>query len=136
MVNYFMNKFRKSKSLEDVLDPTKRLVIDGVMFTIKKINMIDYLNGSKVLLQFYDTYKLKRDKSKAVENINKVKEHYKDIIMAGVLSPKLSRKEDDDGFYIDKLLNNFDMCNKLYAEIIAFTYGKKKIKQLILQNLS
>lgn len=126
----------KKKSLEDRLKITKVVSVAGVKFTIKKIDMIDYLNGSKVLLKIHDTYKLNKNVDNGVENIKKVKDHYRDVLMAGIIDPKMTRKENEEGFYIEKLLNHFDIVNKIYAEIVSFTYGKKKIKQLILQNLS
>ncbi len=70
------------KSIKDVIGETKKIKISGVPFTIRKVNVLDYLNGSKVLIQSFDTHKTAGAKALAVSSPfaeDKVKRHYGDI---------------------------------------------------------
>jgi len=70
----------KRKNLKDVLNATKKIKLCGVLFEIKKINGLAYLDGSKSLKKSYDTYsKVKNDISES--SIKKVQEHYTDVFM-------------------------------------------------------
>lgn len=118
------------KNLTDVLGKTKDVRILGVKFKIKKIDPTAYMDGSKAMLQAFDTYKLDSvkqphiDPAKAAE---KVKEHYRDVFLAAIVWPKLKRKESDpEGIPVDNLFTEWELAHQLYSEIIAYTYGKKK----------
>lgn len=117
-----------SKSLESVLNKTKSVRVHGVKFDIKKIDPSNYLDGSKVMLQLYDVYKVGNTASPEVtqKTMEKVKEHYTDIFMSSVVSPKLKRKPDGDGLLIDNLFTEWNLAHELYAKIMEYTYGKKK----------
>lgn len=121
-----------AKSLKTELYKTKKIVVNGVYFEIKKINLMDYLNGSKVLLQKFDTHKTAGVKnSPANMSEDNAKKHMIDVLVAGVVDPKLCHKENGTDILVDDLFINIEMTNKLYLEILEFTYGKKKVKQLI-----
>ena len=115
-----------SKSIEDVLYKTKDVRILGVKFTIKRIDPTAYLDGSKVMLQTFDTYKIEKTPEAANKNIEKVKEHYRDVFMASVISPVLTRKPGEPGIPVDHLFTEWELANELYTNIIEHTYGKKK----------
>ena len=120
-----------NRSLESVVNKTKTIRVHGVKFIIKKIDITSYLDGSKVMLQMYDLYKVgKGNSEEANRNINKVKDHYKDVFMASVVEPKLSRENGvPEHTYVDYLFTEWDLANELYGHIIELTYGKKKLKQ-------
>ena len=128
-----MFEFLKRKSLASALNATRRLRIKGVVFEIQKISPAHFMEGGKVMRKTMDTYKTKgeQDKDAQVSDVNwdKVKSHMGDVILAGVVNPKLSRKENEDqnAVWIDKLFTDWEMCNQLYEAIVAFTYGKKKL---------
>jgi hypothetical protein len=117
------------KDLQSELLKKKRVRVNGFKFTIKKISPLDHLTGSKVMLQAYDVLKLNNTVKNQEEEISqkKIKEHLKDVLLAGVVEPALVSKESDNGVYIESMFVDMDLVNKLYAEIISFTYGKKKI---------
>ena len=115
-----------SKKLEDVLCRTKKIKVFGVKFLIRKIDITDYLDGSKVMLQSYDIYKVEKNPEVANKHFDKMKEHFRDLFMASVLEPKLSRKKDDGGLFVDNLFTEWSLANKLYEEIVIHCYGKKK----------
>lgn len=116
------------KKLDEALDLERTIRIKGVKFKIKKINVLNYLDGSKVMLQHFDIYKAGLAEGRDVtQSQAKIKEHLTDVIMAGVVKPKLSRKEDGDGVFVDKLFNDWDLVNGLYENIMALAYGKKKL---------
>lgn len=122
-----MFSFFKSKKLESVLDATKKIKIDGVTFTIKKINVLNYIEGSKIIQQCYEVYKSgKNNNIQDSVSEKKIKEFFSSLFVASVVNPKLSFKENDDGIFVEKLFVDWDMCMKLYEEIMLFTYGKKK----------
>jgi hypothetical protein len=117
------------KKLEDVL--FKRIVVHGVEFLIKKIDPSNFLDGSKVMIQAYDIYKLNKPTDETAKaSLDKVREHYRDVFMASVLSPKLKRKEEEpEGLFVEYLFTDWELSHELYARIMEFTYGKKKIKR-------
>lgn len=119
------------KRLEDVLFETKAVRVKGIKFTIKKVNMINYLDGSKVLLQAYDTYKMGKSETHPM-NDKKIKEHFSHVLVSGIQSPKLSHTKDGEGTWVEDLFIDWDLVNELYSKIIEFTYGKKKLNKLIL----
>lgn len=122
MLNWF------SKDLNTHLNETKKVKVKGVVFKIKKINTINYMEGAKVLKQSYDTYKINKSEDLNPVNDKKVVEHFSHVLVSGVVSPKLSYKENDDGVFVDKLFVDWDLVVGLYNEIMEFTYGKKKMK--------
>jgi hypothetical protein len=119
-----------SKKLEDVLLKTKKVRVRGVPFVIRKIDASDYMAGSKVMLQAYDTYRLEKpDSELALKNLDKIKEHFRDVFMAAIIEPKIHRKEKkDNSFLVDNLFTDWGFASELYEEIISYTYGKKKSK--------
>ena len=123
------------KKLTDVLNETRKIRVSGITFTIRKVNLLDYLAGSKVLIQAFDTHKTAGAKVAGVQvSDDKIKRHYADILVAGVVDPKLTHKKEDENdpaILVDDLFPNWDLVEKLYAEIMAFTYGKKKFRQAI-----
>lgn len=126
--------FLFGRKLENVLDETKTVRVAGVRFKIKKVNMLSHLDGSKVLIQSYDTHKTEGAKAAAALGVseNKIKSHYADILLAGVVSPKLVKDpEDKSGLCVDRLFVDWSMVEELYAQIMILTYGKKKMKRAI-----
>jgi hypothetical protein len=130
----FLNWFR-ARPLDAVLSPKKRIKVQGVVFIIKKIDVLDHLEGAKVLQKSYDTYKVERESGKDIESVvqKKVREHYADVILAGVVSPKIKRKQDDPSgeYWVQDLFQNWDLVENLYSEILEFTYGKKKLTKAL-----
>lgn len=116
--------FRK-KNLESHLRGTKKIKIHGLPFEIKKVDMLDYLNGSKVMTQIYDVYRQGPEKV-TQSNMNAIKDHYRDIFMAGVVKPALYRKPEGSQIGVDELFQDWGMASDLYTAISEFTYGKKK----------
>lgn len=116
----------KRRSLEDVLTETKKVKIQGVIFHIKKFNPLDYLDGSQVMQKIFDEYQAGGDKIDSLSS-KKIRDHFRDVIMSGVDKPKLSRKEDGEGVFVDEILNNWEMTNALYEKIWEYNYGKKKL---------
>lgn len=129
MLNWF-----KGKSLEEQLNATKKIRVQGVNFRIRKINSLDHLTGARVMLEMYELYKA-GDKKVSLQSGEKIKTHYRDIIMSGVMYPKLCRKKDDKegGVWVEGILNNWGFTSQLYDAIVLFTYGKKKIAQYLSQ---
>jgi hypothetical protein len=101
----FLSRKRK---IEDLL--YKRVVLHGVEFVIKRLDPSNFLDGSKI------------------------KEHYRDVFMAAVVSPALKRKPEGDGLLVDNLFTEWNLSHELYFSIMEFTYGKKKLKQSSSQN--
>ena len=121
--------FTFNSDLESHLNETKKVKISGVKFTIKKLNTLNYLDGSKSLRQVYDLYKTKGQDSVDSANEKKLAEHFSHVLVNCVVSPKLSLKDDGSGYFVDKMFSDWDMVVNLYNEIMVFTYGKKKMKQ-------
>lgn len=119
------------RSLDSVINETKTIYINRVRFRIKKINALNYLDGSKVLKQVYEQYKIgKTELANNEVNDKKVKEHISHVICAGVINPKIGFKKEEDNIAVDELFVDLDMTMKLYEEIMSFTYGKKKLQNI------
>lgn len=131
----FFRFFFPERSLEERLNPPKTVKVCGMKFKIRKINPLDYINGSNAIQQSYATYEASRQKNAEIKitdaDIKKMKSHYSDVILAGVIHPKLSRKDGGEGLFIDKLFTDWGLVEGLYEEIMTHTYGKKKMKQLL-----
>jgi hypothetical protein len=119
--------------LKNYLNDTKKVKINGVIFHIRKINVLDYLEGARVLNEFFSVYKTKDEKNRAskenIDNLKKAKGFMRDVIMAGVVKPKLVRKQSDDpeAIVVDDIFQDFVMAQKLSKEILDYTHHKKKV---------
>lgn len=125
------------KSLEKELYATKPIKVNGVKFVIRKVNISNYLEGSKVLLQKFDTHKTSKQKeSEPQVSQDKIKKHQADVLVAGVVEPKLVFKSSENGILVDDLFMNQEMVNGLYTAILEYTYGKKKVADMAQQLIS
>lgn len=134
----FLSKlFRKGHTVDEILDPRQRVYIRGIWFTIRKINPIDHLHGAKVLTESYKVSTLEDRKSLANQpepNLEKIKQHYRDVFTQCVLDPVFVRKEADAGegkTWVDRLFLDWEIAQELYEAIMVFTYGKKKVKKML-----
>lgn len=115
------------RDLDAALRETRTVRVNGVRFIIKKIDVINFLDGSNVLRQSYDIYKTGNE-TQVKESEKKVRKYFSEILVAGVVSPRLSFKEEAGYYCVDKLFSDWDMVEKLYEHITEFTYGKKKVR--------
>jgi hypothetical protein len=127
-----INPFKK-KRLESLLNESKTVKIQGITFEISRIDVTSHLSGAKTLRKYYDTYegKIADDKKRSSIDETKLyketKEHFTDVFLASVISPKLKRDEKtEDGVLISKMFTNWPLCNELYDSIIFYSNGKKK----------
>ena len=128
-----VSKESSSYDFHNRFNRTKKIELDGVPFEIRKINIIDYLEGAKVLQESFSVYKTGAEK-KALENIDsknivKLKGYLADVICAGVVKPKFVRTEkelDAESILIDDLFLDWQMAQDLTQEIFSYTHGKKK----------
>lgn len=125
----FIKRLFGSKDLKSYLNETRVVVCKGVRFKIRRLNNFDYLDGSQTLVSYYELYKAGKLKE-AQASYSKVKKFYTDVLMSSVVEPKLTRKEDDgsESIYVGEIINDMGMVSELYAQIMAFTDGKKKLK--------
>ena len=123
---------KKTKSLNDHLNETKVLNIRGVHFKVKRLGVIDHLNGSKVLTENFHLYSNPNvGKGNIQPALEALKKHYRDVFMACVNEPTLSRKKDCPmgETFVDNLFLDMDIAHDLYMEIMIYTHGKKKVKE-------
>jgi hypothetical protein len=119
----------KKKSLEHHLQAKKKVTIKGIEFIIQRIRLLDYLSGAKVMTQTFDTYKTASiDGGKELPtSFKKIEEHFADVLIAGVVSPRISRTQGESPICIEDMFKDWEMCSELYEAIMEFTNGKKKI---------
>lgn len=120
--------FRK-KDLKTVLNETKTVKINGVLFKIRKLNPLDHAKGLEVMRAQFDTYRVKSSEPQELTEgqIKKVRKHYRDVFMASVVQPRLSIKDDSELVCVDDIFRDEVMAERLYMEIMFLTYGKKKL---------
>ena len=131
MLKWFKSIFF-GRELFDVLNETKKVRVNGIRFIIRKINILNYVDGSNIIRQSYDTYKIgKSDGTNSQVSQEKINEYLCQVLVAGVAHPKLSFNKEGPGLFVEDLLVDGDMVEKLHEHILWFTYGKKKMKQNI-----
>lgn len=128
----FLDLFRTRK-LSSVLNQTFDIKAQGVKFTVRKLNPMDFMAGYKTLVHSFDTYKTATETQAIDQMVNqsgKMKEHFTDVFLAAVIEPKLVRKQadSDKGIWVENLYSDWDLVNELYSKIMEVTYGKKKLK--------
>ncbi len=122
------------RELSTVLNETKTVRVRGTRFTIRKVNVSDYIAGSKMLLQSYETYKTGIEVPQLDTTAEKkIKEHYSHVLVAAVVHPRLTINTEDEaagkGIHVDKLFIDWDMVTGIYNEVMLLSYGKKKVRQ-------
>lgn len=117
-----------SKKLESVIYATRRVKVSGVWFTIRKINTLHYLEGSKIIQQTYALYRSGKKENLEDVSQKKVVEFFSQFLVACVESPKLSLTKDGPGLFVEDLFVDWEMILGIYEEVMLFTYGKKKTK--------
>lgn len=134
----FFGIFGRRMSLGDVFDPRKKVKVHGIPFTIRKLNPLDHLCGSKALVKLYDTYQKTGASTDNIDQaaVDRVKMHYSDVFMGAVVSVgihgvqvPLSRKipePSEKKLFVGNLLTDWALAEELYSKISEFTYGKKK----------
>ena len=123
---------RKGEESKPFSLPTKTIKIDEMTFVIRKINVLDHLEGAKVLSEIFSVYKNSKEKSTLnsldVSNINKLKSYLTDIICAGCVKPKFTRDDiakNESEIPIKDLFSDWLLSQKLAQEIFEHTHGKK-----------
>lgn len=131
-----MGFFGKAKRLKDHLTETKLVTIKDYTFVIKKISVLNFLEGAKVMAQTYETYTNARnekqiDPSLTDNAIKKAMDYYRDVLCAGVVVPKITREPSDDpkDIHVELMFIDMEMCGMLCEAIMEFTHGKKKSKK-------
>ena len=115
-----------SRNLKDVLKGTKKIKVKGVMFEIKKLDSLNFLDGSRAMTQLYDVYKPgRKDVEITQAQMKKVRAHYIDTFMGSVVRPELSR--DDSKINVNELFLDQELYLGLYEKILEYSYGKKKV---------
>lgn len=153
MLNLF-NLFSGGGRVAARLNPTKRVKLHGIVFTIRKLNPLDYFSGAKALHKIYDTYQKSGNGPPLgyePKDVEKIKAHYRDTLMAGVVSMRCLGKELEPTrlqldalkpedrktkIPVDHFMTDWSLAEELYLSIVVFTYGKKKLQAILSQNRS
>ena len=118
---------KKKKTFDEYMEETMDIEVHGVPFTIRRVNVYHFLEGYNCVRQVFETYEQKRAKVPEVK-WKQAEQYYRDLFCAGIVSPKLKRKESDEGeLLVDNLLTDSTLITALHEAIYAFTYGKKKV---------
>lgn len=125
---------KRTRSLNEALCKEFPVKVHGVLFKLRKLDPLAYVAGTKALQMHFETYKTEGQKKQLAEaigsNPERVKEHIIDVIMYSVVEPKLSRKDNDEGIFVEKLFSDMDLVDELYLKIIEVSFGKKKLNRL------
>lgn len=138
----FINWIQGEKTLTQVLNPEKIVRVHGLKIKIRKLNPLDYATGAQSLLKLHDTFRIDpKIDSNVIDprHVEQLKSHYRDVLMSGVIGVYchgkwlLPTREKEVNLLsgkicVDNLFTDWDLAEKLYSEILAFTYGKKKLK--------
>ncbi len=127
----FIRSLFCGKDLADHLNETIIIKCHDIRFRIRRISPLDYMNGSKVMMETFAKYKISEGNAKEINKVSsaEIKAHYTDVFMSGIVNPTLSRTAGEAGtVFVDNLFTDWGLANDLYGEIMLFTYGKKKSK--------
>lgn len=124
-----MLKWIFGRKLEDALNETTKVRVKGVRFTIRKINVMNYLDGSNILRQQFDVKKVDLSNQEREASLKKQKEYLSQVLISAVVSPKIVWNDDGSGIFIDRLLDNTEIVDELHTKIMEYSYGKKKFRQ-------
>ncbi len=123
----------KEIDFRKLLVAEKKIKVNGLPFVIRKIEVLDYLEGARVLTESFSVYKTANEKKFGsdadVSNIKKVKKYLTDVICAGVVKPKFTREETSDDpnvIPIKELFTDWQLAQQLSQEIFNHSQGKKK----------
>ena len=122
------------RDLKTMVKPEKRVKVQGVLFTIRKIDPISYFKKSQTLLAEFQSWgdhfgKKEHDSKANYEKLEKKnREHLRDVFLECVVRPKLSKDGAGETVNVNEVLMEQELSNELYQRIIEFTYGKKKLK--------
>lgn len=127
-----------TKTLDAHLHNGHKVVIEGIQFHLRKIDPFDHLAGLNVLQQVHSTYQAKPDHTinpKMEKNFTKVREFMRDIILAGVIRPKIVLKSEDDpeATPVDDVLHDINLSQQIVENILSITYQKKNTEFQSLQ---
>jgi len=131
----FLSRLFRGRDLGAVLNETRKVRVHGVVFTIKKISPLDYLDGSQVMLQYYDEYKkqVKGEGQLSDSTVKKMRAHFRDVFVNAVVHPKIVREISKDqpadpaAIPVEHLFTDMGLANDLYVQIMAYANGKKKL---------
>ncbi len=119
----------KNKDPYEKLKGLKKIKIEGMSFTIKRLNPLLDFSSDNIPQIFTDFSSIKpppsADSSPSV--LNKIKDDMFSIIKAGVVEPKLSK----DGITVDDLFRDPDIGIGLYQAILDHSLNRfKGLKKL------
>ena len=77
------------KSLESYIGQTKKVRVAGVRFEIKKLNALNYVDGTNSIRQTFDTYKASKEQMGAMLSDKKVIDHLKAVICGCTVHPRI-----------------------------------------------
>jgi len=121
------------RSLREALTETKKIKVLGVIFKIRKIDAMEFATGAQVIHAVYKTYEQARELDKKADQLitkndmKKIRDYYREILMAGVVKPVLSRDGDGESISVEDVLQNIGMAETVVTKIHEYTYGKKKV---------
>lgn len=130
-----MFEFFRRNNLEARLNATEKVKVCGIIFRIKKIDALSFMDGSSAVMQVFQSYEDRREGKKSktedekLRDLERVKKHYTDVFLSGVVEPKLCRKLEEQApgvIFVDNLFSDWALVNELYEKIVSLTYGKKK----------
>ena len=110
--------FSKEPRKESLLG-YKKIIVNGMRFTIKKVNPLIDFPPDKIPQIFTDFISRRKPPEKPTEiEFSKAKNDMSAIIKAGIVSPELSNNEKE-GITVDDLFRDPTMGPKLYIEIMS-----------------
>jgi hypothetical protein len=122
---------KKPKELRDYLKETKTVIVNGVIFEIKRIDAISFAQGYDAITTSYDLIenKKKSDPSKPKEKEKKLLDFFRNVITSSVVRPRLTmdhKDTDPTKIHVDEVVKDPSLRDGLVSEI--FKYSKKNKK--------
>lgn len=128
-------------TLDQALNQTKKVRCCGVNFQIRKIDPLQWMQGSDAAVNTIATWTDKRKMDKAQEQqdtekaLKGLREHQKETFLVAVAKPVLTVDGADDSINVDEIFAIPGLADELYQQILYYTYGKKKITSLMSRGL-
>ena len=120
------------KSVKQELQGIKTLRVNGLPFTIRRVNpLLDF--NSENMPQIFSSFVSKR-KGEAppptTAELSKIRQQVANVLEAGIVTPELvpvgknEKRGKEDGITVEDIMRDEDTATRLYIEIITHTLNR------------
>ena len=108
--------FSRTRSLEEALGYTEKMIW-GVPFKLRSFDYFRHIDGHRQLVESFRKFSNGEISGSELVNNEAIHQHMKDVIFEGVVTPKLVKKQGENGFWIDELFKDLEFTAAVYTQV-------------------